>query len=140
MEFRLDYYLGRNVSLFLNGEYMDSEDKSTGEQLRSIRPAGGTLGLNYFRGNFSMDAMLKYEKSMGKNPEGTLTTPSYQTVDLFARYDFSDRLMMSFGLLNLLDEEYIQYSSVAGIPEDGRDLTLYTEPGRTFSVSLKFIF
>jgi hemoglobin/transferrin/lactoferrin receptor protein len=140
MEFRFEYYLGGNTSMFLNGEWMDSEDKSTGDQLPSIQPFNTTLGLNYYRGSFSMDAMLKWSDDMDKNPEGTFTTDSYTTVDVFARYDFNDRFMISAGVLNLFDEEYIQYSSIAGIPEDGRDLNLFTEPGRTFSASLKFIF
>ena len=140
MEFRFEYYLGRNVSMFLNGEWMDSEDKSTGDQLPSIQPLSGTLGLNYYRGSFSMDAMLKWSDDMNKNPEDTFTTDSYTTVDVFARYQFNDRLMISAGVLNLFDEEYIRYSSIAGIPDDGRDLNLFTEPGRTFSARLKFIF
>jgi len=140
MEFRLEYYLGRNVSMFLNGEWMDSEDKSTGDQLSTIQPFSGTLGLNYYRGSFSMDAMLKWADDMNKNPEGTFTTGSYTTVDLFARYEFNNRFMISAGVLNLFDKEYIQYSSIAGIPDDGRDLNLFTEPGRTFSARLKFEF
>jgi hemoglobin/transferrin/lactoferrin receptor protein len=140
VEFRFDYYLGRNVSMFLNGQYMDSEDKSTGEQLTTIQPFSGTLGLNYFRGNFSMDAMLKYSDDMDKNPEDTLTTDSWTTVDLFARYDLNNRFMLSVGVMNLFDKEYIEYSTVAGITDDGRDLNLFTEPGRTFSANLKFIF
>jgi len=140
VEFRFDYYLGRNVSMFLNGEYMDSEDKTTGEQLRSIQPFNGTLGLNYFRGSFAMDAMLKWTDDMNKTPEGTVSTDGYVTVDLFARYEFSDRLKLSAGILNLFDKEYIEYSSVAGIPDNGRDLTPFTQPGRTFSAQLKYIF
>ncbi len=140
MEFRLEYYLGKNVSMFLNGEYMDSEDKETGDQLRSIQPFNGTLGLNWYRGNFSMDAMLKWSDDMDKNPEGTVTTDSYTTVDLFARYEFSSRLMLSAGVLNMFDKEYIEYSSVAGIPDNGRDVTPFTQPGRTFSAQLKYIF
>ena len=140
MEFRFEYYLGGNTSMFLNGEWMDSEDKSTGDQLPSIQPFNTTLGLNYYRGSFSMDAMLKWADDMDKNPEGTFTTDSYTTVDVFARYDFNDRFMISAGVLNLFDEEYIQYSTIAGITDDGRDLNLFTEPGRTFSASLKFIF
>jgi len=140
MEFRFDYYLGKNVSMFLNGEYMDSEDKETGDQLRSIQPFNGTLGLNWYRGNFSLDAMLKWSDDMDKNPEGTVSTDSYTTVDLFARYAFSDRLMLSAGVLNMFDKEYIEYSSVAGIPDNGRDLTPFTQPGRTFSARLKYIF
>jgi hemoglobin/transferrin/lactoferrin receptor protein len=139
-EFRFDYYVGANVSLFLNGEWMDSEDKSTGDQLSTIQPFNGTLGMNWFIGAFSLDAMLKWADKMDKNPDGTFTTDSWTTLDLFARYDFNDRLTLSAGVLNLFDEEYIQYSSIAGIPDDGRDLNLYTEPGRTFSARLKFVF
>ncbi len=140
MEFRLEYYVGANISLFMNGEWMDSEDKTTGDQLRTIQPFSGTLGLNYYGGNFSVDAMMRYAREMDKNPEGTFTTGSWTTFDLFARYDFNNRLMLSAGILNLFDKEYIQYSTIAGVPDNGRDLTSFTEPGRTFSASLKFIF
>jgi hypothetical protein len=40
----------------------------------------------------------------------------------------------------MFDEEYIEYSRIAGIPDNGRDLTPFTETGRTFSASLKFVF
>jgi hypothetical protein len=43
----------------------------------------------------------------------------------------------------MFDNEYIEYSSVAGIPydpDDPRDLTLYTQPGRTLSARLKVNF
>jgi len=140
LEFRLDYYLGNNVSMFLNGEWMDSEDKSTGDQLRTIQPFNGTLGLNYYRGNFSMDAMLKWADDMDKNPEGAVSTDSYTTMDVFARYEFNDQFMLSAGILNLFDEEYVEYSRVAGISDSGQSLAPYTEPGRTFSARLNFIF
>jgi len=140
LEFRLDYALNDNMVLFLNGEYMDSEDKTTGEQLASIQPLNGTLGFSYYRGSFGFDAMLKWVDSMDKVPEGAMETDSYTTLDLFARYQLNEHFQLSFGLLNAFDEEYIEYSSVAGIPDDGRDLTLYTEPGRTVSVGLRYAF
>ena len=140
-EFRFDYYVGNNVSMFLNGQYMDSEDKSTGDQLASIQPFSGTFGVNWFKGSFSTDAMMNWAGDMNKNPEGTFTTDGYVTVDLFARYDFNNGLMLSAGILNMFDKEYIQYSRIAGIPDDGeRDLTPFTEPGRTLSVRLKYEF
>ena len=119
---------------------MDSEDKSTGDQLRTIQPFNGTLGLNYYRGDFSLDAMLKWADNMDKNPEGAFTTDSYTTVDVFARYDFNSRFTVNLGVLNLFDEEYIEYSSIAGLPDNGQDLSRYTQPGRTFSARFKFIF
>ena len=126
--------------MFLNGEYMDSEDKTTGEQLRTIQPFNGTLGVNYYRGSFSTDVMMKWTDNMDKVPEGAVTTDGYVTFDLFARYDFSSRLRLSAGILNMFNKEYIEHSSVAGIPDNGRDVTPFTQPGRTFSAQLKYIF
>ena len=62
------------------------------------------------------------------------------TFDLFARYEFSSRLRVSAGILNMFNKEYIDYSSVAGIPEGSRDVSPFTQPGRTFSAQLKYIF
>jgi len=140
IEFRLDYYLGNNVSMFLNGEWMDSEDKSTGDQLSSIQPLSGTVGINWFKGAFSLDAMLKWADDMDKVAEGTFTTDSYMTVDMFARYDFNNRLTLSAGVLNLFDEEYTPYTAIAGLPDDGQDISRYTETGRTFSARIRFEF
>jgi hemoglobin/transferrin/lactoferrin receptor protein len=140
VEFRFDYYLGNNVTAFLNGEYMDSEDKTTGEQLRTIQPFNGTFGVNYYRGSFSTDVMMKWTDDMDKVPDGAVTTDGYLTFDLFARYDFSSRLRLSAGILNMFNKEYIEYTSVAGREDDGSDLTPFTQPGRTFSAQLKYIF
>lgn len=141
VEFKFQYYLGGNVSMFLNGEWMDSEDKTTGDQLPSIQPFNGTLGLDYFNGGFSMDAMLKWADGMNKNPEDAYTTDSHVSMDIFARYDFNHHFKLSAGVVNLFDEEYIRYSRVAGIPDsDTRDWSAFTEPGRTFSLSAKYIF
>ncbi len=141
VEFKFQYYLGGNVSMFLNGEWMDSEDKTTGEQLPSIQPFNGTLGFDYFRGAFSMDAMLKWADGMSKHPEDAYTTDSHVSVDLFARYDFNNHFKLSAGIVNLFDEEYIRYARVAGIPDsDTRDWSAFTEPGRTFSLSAKYVF
>lgn len=139
-EWRLDYYLGNNFSMFFNGEYMDSEDKATGDQLNSIRPVTGTLGVNYYRGNFSMDAMLKWADDMDKNPEDTLTTESWTSWDMFARYDFNGRVQLSAGIFNMFDNEYVEYASIAGIPDDDRSLAPYTQPGRTLSARIKVNF
>ena len=140
IEFRLNYSVSEDFNLFLNGEWMDSEDLSTGEQLTTIRPLSGTLGANWSKNRFAFDAMLKWADSMDKHPEGALTTDSYTTLDLFARFVVSDKFSLGVGVLNAFDEDYIDYSSIAGIPDDGRDLTLYSEPGRTISANMKYRF
>jgi len=51
---------------------------------------------------------------------GTLKVPSYQTVDLFARWRANDRLHLTLNLYNLLDEQYFNngynWWSVPGDP------------------------
>ena len=140
VEFRLNYSVTEDFNLMLNGEWMDSEDLSTGEQLTTIRPFNGTLGATWGRDWFALDAWLRYAEGMDKNPAGTLTTDSYTTFDVYARFYFSDNFSVGVGVLNAFDEDYIEYSSIAGIPDDGRDLTLYSEPGRTVSATLKYRF
>ncbi len=140
VEFSLDYSLGQAVTVFLNGQWMDSEDKSTGEQLTTIQPLSGTLGMNYYNGNFSLDSMLKWAGKMDKNPTGTFTTDGYTVLDFYARYSVGENLQLSLGLLNALDKEYTEYSTLAGIPDDGRDLNLFTQPGRTVSARVVYIF
>ena len=140
VEFRLNYSVSEDFNLVLNGEWMDSEDLSTGEQLTTIRPFNATLGAMWGREWLALDAWLRYADDMSKNPTGTLTTDSYTTLDVYARFYFSDNFSVGVGVLNAFDEDYIEYSSIAGIPDDGRDLALYSEPGRTVSATLKYRF
>ncbi len=140
LEFRLGYAVTEDLNLFLNGEWMDSEDKTTGEPLTTIQPFNGTLGANWSKGRFALDGYLRFVDGMSKNPTDTITTGSYETLDLTARFAVTDKLRLSVGVFNVFDEEYIKYSNVAGIPDDGRDLNLYTEPGRTVSASVRFDF
>ena len=71
-----------NFSMFLNGEYMDSEDKSTGDQLSHSTHVWRHARFELLQRAISpFDAMLKYAADMDKNPEGTFTTDSYTTVD-----------------------------------------------------------
>jgi len=140
LEFRFDYRLTDNWSFLLNGEWMDSEDKSTGEQLSTIQPFNMTAGANYVHESWAFDVMLRWADDMDDVPEGAFTTDSYTVVDVYARYSLSERLLLSVGLLNAFDEEYIEYSSIAGITDDGRDLTLYSQPGQTVSARLRYAF
>lgn len=140
IEFRIGFSLSEDFDLFLNGEWMDSEDLSTGEQLPSIQPFNGTLGATWNMNRLALDAYLKYADSMDKTPTGAMTTDSYTTLDLFARFSFSDNLGFAVGVLNAFDEDYIEYSSIAGIPDDGRDLTLYSQPGRAVTAKFKYQF
>jgi hemoglobin/transferrin/lactoferrin receptor protein len=143
IEARFDYVFNANWSMFLNGEWMDSENEETGDQLPTIQPLNGTLGASYTNGKVSIDGMLKWADDMDKNPEGTLTADSYVTFDVYSRFMINENLSFNVGLLNVFNEEYMKYTRIAGLPEDAgddRDLSLYTEPGRSVTLRLEYIF
>lgn len=140
LELKLSQEITENIYFFLNAETMDGEDQETGEKLRTLQPVRGTLGLTVIGGAAVYDVMVRWADSMDKNAEGTYTTSGYATVDAFAQFSVTDKLHVNLGFINLLDKEYIEYARIAGIPEDGRDLSLYTEPGRTFSARMKYEF
>src|SRR5690625_7326616 len=64
MEFSLSHQLGNSMYMFLNVEWMDSKDKTTVEQLSSIQPFNGTLSVDSFTGNYSIDAQIQCADSM----------------------------------------------------------------------------
>jgi hemoglobin/transferrin/lactoferrin receptor protein len=138
LKFGLD--LSDNVHLFVNAEAMDGEDEETNEKLRTIQPVRGTLGLRVDSGPVAFDTAIRWVDGMRKHPEGALTTNGYATVDVYSYFNVTEKLSIRVGLVNLLDKKYIEYSRIAGIPDDGRDLTLYTEPGRTLSARLRYDF
>ena len=140
LEFRFDVDINENVHLFLNAEKMDGEDKSTGDNLPQIQPFKGAIGLYFTQRSFDVQAVARWAASMDKHPEGALSTGSWMTLDLFAYADLTENLSFKFGVLNALGEEYIEYSRIAGIPDDGRDLTLYTEPGIALSATIRYEF
>jgi len=140
LELQLEHDISDNVHLWLNVERMDGKDKGTGEKLRTLQPLRGTLGLQVDMGSVGIQTMMRWADSMSKTPEGALTTAGFATIDAYAQINLTDKLFVNLGVINLLDKEYIEYSRIGGIPDDGRDLTLYTEPGRTFSAKLKYDF
>lgn len=139
-EIKLEQALTDSVSIFLNGSYMDGQDTTTNEYIRTTMPLSGNLGVNYTGLSWYARGALRFADAMGKFNAGDMTTAGYGVFDLMAGYRLGEQWEFNLSLLNILDNEYLHYSSVAGTLDDGRDLSPQTEPGRSISARVSYSF
>lgn len=83
--------------------YIDTEDKSTGEQL--ARRAKELVGYQFDTTFYGVDLYLDYQFN-GERQEGTQTLDSYHLVNLSLNYGLSESLSTQLKLTNVLDEDY----------------------------------
>ena len=142
-EISLHYEVGNDIGLFMNASYQDGKDKTTGDYLSSISPLSGNIGIDYAADNWGGDLILRWAKAMTKINEGEVATAGHGVLDLSAYYQFSSNLKLNLSATNLLDKEYIDFNSISGTHKDNfssDDRAFQLEPGREFSLSLKYEF
>ncbi|TPH16515.1 TonB-dependent hemoglobin/transferrin/lactoferrin family receptor [Litorilituus lipolyticus] len=139
VEASVRYHLNDSVSVFANAAYQDGENDDTGEYLNSITPLSGVAGISFEQEKLSAELILNWADRMDKVNEGSVEIAGYGTVDLLATYEFTDNLKVNLALTNLADKEYVQYLNGAG-HKDSSTLSDVTEPGRSFSATLRYTF
>ncbi|WP_275783994.1 TonB-dependent hemoglobin/transferrin/lactoferrin family receptor [Pararhizobium gei] len=127
----------------INGSltYADGEDRETGVKLASVAPLKGVLGAGYATETWGADLTFIAVKAQSRETDSTFPrVPGYGLVDLTSWWkpEQVEGLTVRAGVYNLFDKEYYDAISV-------RDVTLsptspgkayYSEPGRTFKISL----
>lgn len=83
--------------------YIDTEDKSTGEQL--ARRAKELVGYQFDTTFYGVDFYIDYQFN-GERQEGMQTLDSYHLVNLSLNYGLSESLSTQLKLTNVLDEDY----------------------------------
>lgn len=127
----------------LGAAWARGDDTALGVPLNSIEPARLSLGIAYEAPDGRQRLELVGTAIAGKDrlhdPDGTLfRTPGLLRLDAYYRFRASDRLLLDVGLFNLTDRRIWNWSSVAGLPADAREIDLYTESGRRLGASLRF--
>lgn len=138
MEFSLNYQLSETLATFINGGYMEGENQLSGEPITTLSPVSGTIGLNYQGQGWNATLATRWAGRMDDVPDGARTTAGYASVDAMINWDLTEHFKLRAQIYNLGDKEYTRYSSVAGIPDDGREFDLYTQPGRAASLRLDY--
>lgn len=111
--------------------------------LNSIDPARLTLGLSHTWPSERHRLELVWTAVAGKDdiddPDDELfRAPGYASLDAYWHWRPMADWQIDVGLYNLTDRRYWNWASVAGLPADAREIDLYTEPGRSLGVGVRF--
>jgi len=147
VELKAHYDLAALEGLRLTGSlaYAEGENDETGQPLNSIAPATAVLGVGYAApsGIWGMELVgtLAAEKDDVDESAGALFTPAgYAKFDLLGWYAFTPDVRLNYGVFNLADTTYWNWSNVRGRPADDVAIDRYTAPGINASAALRVTF
>lgn len=120
------------------------EDRSNGRPLNSIQPQKLSLGLQYRQPQWSLRLDAVHHAAKKANdvdatevPTGVqFLSPSATTLDINAQWRIRRDLRLNLALINLTDKKYWMWSDVRGLTATSPVIDAYTQPGRSFNVSL----
>lgn len=138
-ELSLNWYINDAWSVQANAAYQDGKNDESDEYLHSINPLSGLLGLSYQDEDLSSHLVLNWAKAMSKVNQGETRSSGYGALDWLLSYQITDSLRVNLAANNLLDKEYLRYSSIAGRAE-GSDLSSLAESGRNYTASVQVSF
>lgn len=118
-------------------------DETRDLPLNSVEPGKLTLGLSYDslsgRHRIELVANAVQAKQRVDDSAGTLfRAPGYATLDAYWRIALAERVQLDLGAFNLGDRRYWLWSGVRGLPENAREIDLYTQPGRQFGATVRY--
>ena len=124
------------------------------EPLNTIAPLTAVFGLGYDAPSNDWGSELMWtlvaakdeddisnmgDVSMGGDlGEDKYATPGYGLVDLVAYYKPYEDITINAGIFNMFDKQYWVWDDVRNITEAYEGLNRYTQPGRNYSVSVKW--
>ncbi len=137
------------TSLRASVAYADGENREDGEALNSVAPLTGVIGLSYddLSGNWGGEVLWTLVKGKDDSDvsnsdvnsgETQFNPGGYGLVDLTAYYSPVDDITLRAGLFNIADKKYYSQTDVRGRADNYAGLDRYSQPGRNFSVSVKW--
>lgn len=120
--------------------WAQGEDTATGAPLNSIQPLTGVFGLAYDDTSGRWGGQLIWTLVASKEAgdidgDERMPTAGYGTVDLLARYAFSERMQVNLGLFNLGDKRHLRWIDTTGIGVDAP--ARFTQPGFNVAATLR---
>jgi len=148
-ELEVQALINENYSLYVG--YSNSDGEQNGEKLISINPDQTIIGLNWNSdtGRFNIRGFANITEGSidGLAPvcgrsgcSNLVETPGRATFDLFFNANISDNIALNMAIRNITNEKFYDWASINGKTVDDPELELYSNSGRTFSASIKYIF
>jgi hemoglobin/transferrin/lactoferrin receptor protein len=137
--------IGENWSLKSSVAWARGDNREDDEPLNSVDPLKGVLGLAFDESQGRWGAELigtavrrKTDIDMSAGPQ--FASPGYVTLDVLAYANFQERLRLNFGVFNLLDCKYWEWSDVRGRPANDPAIDRYSRPGINARLSASYRF
>lgn len=145
LEARIDYQLDNGFTLKSGFAWTKGTTTSNGVEqgLESVAPLSVVTGLRYERSRqWFAQADLIYNAAKKKADIPTATnfvSPSFFVADLSGGYHLTPNMTVTAGIRNLFDRKYWSWTDIRGLSlaDSAINKDAYTEPGRSFNVSLK---
>jgi hemoglobin/transferrin/lactoferrin receptor protein len=127
--------------------WAEGENSRSGEPLNSIAPPQAVLGLSWFSADGNWDFAItgtftfsKDESDIDQAEADRFATPGWTTVDLSAGWSPRDWVEVRAGIFNLADRTYWRWLDVANLESDDPMIPLLSRPGRSYSITARFMF
>ena len=133
--------------LNLAAYWAEGENRVSGEALNSIAPPQAVLGLSWVSPGGDWDfaitgtfTLAKHESDIDQVEVDRFATPGWTTVDLSAGWSPREWVEIRAGIFNLADRTYWRWLDVANLEFDDPMIPLLSRPGRSYSVTARFMF
>ena len=143
IEARAEARLAREWTARLGAAASRGDDRTRDRPLNSVDPAKVVAGLEWRaheRGAQLHVTGVARKKRIDAAAGTLFATPGFATVDLTAFCRPLANLTLDAGVFNVTDRKHWLWSDVRGVPNAGTTIDRYTQPGRTWSVALKYRF
>jgi hemoglobin/transferrin/lactoferrin receptor protein len=116
--------------------YAHGKDIDTDEVLGSVAPLKGVLGLGYATETWGADVILTASKAVSDKSTNSFKARGYGIVDVTGWWEPEEMpgLRVNAGVYNVFDKTY--YDAVNTQNAFTQPVEYYSEPGRTFKISL----
>ncbi len=126
----------------LSVTYLESEDKSTGDELESVAPLSSVVGLGYDNHEYQFGTLASLKLAAKKDKwadTDQIDSAGYGVMDITAYYAPVKDLTISAGLFNAFDKKYWTYQDVRGKDSsDNKDY--FSQAGRNWGISVDYQF
>ncbi|KQV64549.1 TonB-dependent hemoglobin/transferrin/lactoferrin family receptor [Rhizobium sp. Root1220] len=135
---------GFNVHAALAYAYGKNED--TDKRLRSVAPFKAIVGAGYSQETYGIDLSMTASAAMpDDNVRNTFDAPGYGIVDLTGWWNPESLkgLRVQAGVYNIFDQKYFNALALRDLNPNSaanQPIDYYSEPGRTFKISLTKVF
>jgi len=140
----LDAWL-RGASVRAGAYWARGDNRESDEPLNSVGPAQAVVALDWVapegRSEVTLVGTFTRRNSRLDETRGELfEAPGYAVVDLFLSQRWGRHLLLRAGVENLLDRTYWRWADVRGLGPDDPVVPLLSQPGRSVSMDLRWIF